>query len=235
MDDQVGIAADGRSEVGVGGGGEGEVSAIFFGVAGLLERAQHQETQDAFFWRAGNFFGEFLVHARGDVDFFWHFDFADALAGSTGVAAVGFQLDALNWKCADSQGVTESCGDDLEIVNALGVGLFVDTVERGDAFIFQVVGYAFVGREHEFFNQAVSDVAFGARDAFHHSEFIELDDGFGEIEVNRSPALAFAIEDHGQVAHAFKVVDLIFVFDAGRCLAQVSAQVRARTWGTVAF
>ena len=59
VDDEVGIAADGRGEVGVAGAGEGEVAFVLFAVAGLFERAQHEEAEDAFlgrcrrFWRSG--------------------------------------------------------------------------------------------------------------------------------------------------------------------------------------
>jgi hypothetical protein len=49
MHDEVGIAADGRGEVGVAGAGEGEVAFVLLAVAGLLERAQHQVGEDAFF------------------------------------------------------------------------------------------------------------------------------------------------------------------------------------------
>ena len=64
-----------------------------------------------------------------------------------------------------------------------------------------------VCREHEFFDQAVRDVAFGARDGPHQAEFVELDDWLGEIEVDGSAALALAVQDHGQVAHQFEVRD----------------------------
>ena len=37
VDDEIGIAADGRGEVRVAGRGEGEVSLVFLAVAGLLE------------------------------------------------------------------------------------------------------------------------------------------------------------------------------------------------------
>ncbi len=115
---------------------------------------------------------------------FGHFDFADALAGAASVAAVGFQLHALDGQGADSQRVSEGGGDDFEVVDALGVGLFVDAVERGDAFIFEIVRDALVRREHEFFDQAMGDVALRSGDALHHAEFVELDDRLGEIEID---------------------------------------------------
>ena len=111
------------------------------------------------------------------MDFFGDFNFAHALAGASGVAAVGFQLHPLDGKRPYSERVSEGGGDYLEVIDAFGVGLFVDAVERRDAFIFQIVGDAFVGGEHEFFDQAVGDVALGSGDAFHHAEFVKLDYG----------------------------------------------------------
>ena len=66
VDEQVGIAADGRGEVGVAGGGEGKVAVVDFGIARLLERAQHEVADDALLGLAGDFGGELLVHGRGD-------------------------------------------------------------------------------------------------------------------------------------------------------------------------
>ena len=74
--------------------------------------------------------------------------------------------------------------------------------------IFQVVGYALVRREHEFFDEAMGDVALRAGDALHHSEFVKLDHRFGKIEIDRSAAFALAVQDQGQIAHAFEVLDL---------------------------
>ncbi len=75
--------------------------------------------------------------------------------------------------------------------------------------------YGLVGREHEFFDKAVGDVALRSGDALHHSEFVKFDDRFGEIEIDRSAAFAFAVQDHGQIAHAFEVLDLSCVFAPG--------------------
>jgi len=38
--------------------------------------------------------------------------------------------------------VSKGGGDDFEVVDALGVGLFVDAVERGDALAFEIVRHA---------------------------------------------------------------------------------------------
>src|SRR5580658_1372465 len=60
----------------------------------------------------------------------------------------------------------------------------------------------------------MGDVALRSGNAFHHAEFVELDDRFGEIEIDRSAASALAIQDHRQIAHAFEVLGLVCVFAA---------------------
>src|SRR5260370_35784562 len=47
-DDEVRIAADGRSEMGVFAEAQGEVAEGFSGIAGLLERTKHEAGEDAF-------------------------------------------------------------------------------------------------------------------------------------------------------------------------------------------
>src|SRR5512133_728998 len=49
MDDQVRIAANSRREVGVSSSCKCEMSGILLGIPRLLQRAEHQETQDALF------------------------------------------------------------------------------------------------------------------------------------------------------------------------------------------
>ena len=191
--------------MGVAGRGQREVAQVFFRVAGLLQAAQHEEAEDSFFRLARNFFCELLIHARRDVDLFGDLDFADALAGAVGGAAVRLHLHAVNGERAHAEGVSEGGGDGLEIVDALGVGLLVDAVEAGDAVRLEMVRDGFVGREHELLDDAVGDVALGAGDGLHQSEVVEFDDGLGQIEVDRSAALALAIENLLQVAHEFEV------------------------------
>ena len=52
VNDEVGVAANGRGEGGIAGGSEGEMAFVLFAVAGLLERAEHEVGEDAFFGRA---------------------------------------------------------------------------------------------------------------------------------------------------------------------------------------
>ena len=61
--DEVGIAADGRGEVRVGGRGQREVAFVDLGVARLRERAQHQVAENALFRLAFDARGQLLIHA----------------------------------------------------------------------------------------------------------------------------------------------------------------------------
>ena len=136
VDDEVGVAADGRGEVGVAGRGEGEVAFVLLAVAGLLERAQHEVGEDALFGLAGDFGGEVLVHARGDGDGFGDFVLARIRAAASAFAAlifaaVAFGLEFADGEVAEAEGVAEGRGGVFEFDDASGVGRFVDAVERG--------------------------------------------------------------------------------------------------------
>ena len=91
VDEQIGIAADGRGEVGVAGGGEGEVAVVDFGVARLLEGAQHEIAENALLGFTGDFGGELLVHGWGDGDLLRDFDLLrlGAVGGGAGVGRRG--------------------------------------------------------------------------------------------------------------------------------------------------
>ena len=83
----------------------------------------------------------------------------------------------------------------------------MDAVKAGDAVRLQVMRHRLVGREHEFFYQAMRDVALGAGDGFHQAELVEFDDRLGEIEVDRSAALALAVEDVREITHQLEAGD----------------------------
>ena len=110
------------------GRGEGEVAFVDFRVASLLQRPQHQVRQDAFFRLAGNLFGQLLIHARRDLDFLRDLNGLGALAAAIALAPFGLELHAFYWQWTDSERVAELRRDVLEIVDSLGIGLFVDAV-----------------------------------------------------------------------------------------------------------
>jgi hypothetical protein len=145
MHDQVGIAADRRGEVRVTGSCQREVAHVLFRVAGLLERTQHQITEDAFFRLARDLGRQLLIHAGRYVDILGNFNRARLFAGAPRSTAIGLKLHAVNWQCADAERIPESGGDHFEVVDTLGVRLFMDSVQRRDAFRFQVLRDALVG------------------------------------------------------------------------------------------
>ena len=82
-----------------------------------------------------------------------------------------------------------------------------------------MVSDSFVCRQHELFNQAMGEIAFGARNGLHQAEFVELDHWLGKIEVDRSAALALAVQDLRQIAHQFECRDQRSVTLAQRLVA----------------
>src|SRR6185437_6408341 len=205
VNDEVRITANGRSEMGIGGGSQREVAFVFLRVARLLQRTQHQVGKDAFLRLAGNLLGQFLVHARRDVHFFGQFEFPRTLAGAVTGAAVGLELETLHRQSAYSQGVAKSGGNGFKLVNPLGIGLLMDAVEGRNALVLEVMGHALVGREHELLDEAVSDITLGAGDAAHEAEFVKFNYRFRKVKINGAAALALAVEDHSQIAHQLKI------------------------------
>lgn len=112
------------------------------------------------------------------------------LAGTAGGAAISLQLNALNRQRTNAERIAECRRDDFEIVDALGIRLLVNAVERCDTFSFQMGGYGLIGRQHEFLDQTMGDIALGPRDALHQSVLIEFNDGFGQIKIDGAAALA---------------------------------------------
>src|SRR5216684_3592257 len=202
--DEVRIASDRRCKVRVTGRRQREMPQIFFRIPCLLERPKHQVTENAFLRLPRDLLRQFLIHARRDVNFLGHFDLSDALAGTIRRSPVGFQVHPLDGQRTYAQRIPKSGGDDFEVVNPFGVRLFVNPVERSGALRLDILGDALVGREHEFLNQPVCHIAFRARDALHQSELVEFDHRLRQVEVDRSPSMAFAVQDQSQVTHEFE-------------------------------
>src|SRR2546428_587988 len=118
------------------------------------------------------------------MHFLRNFKFARSFSGAVAGAPITLELHPLYRQSTDSERVSEGRRDNLEVVNALGVWLLMNAIERRNPFSFQISGHAFIGREHEFLDDAVRDVAFGAADALHQSDFVKLDDRLLQIEIN---------------------------------------------------
>lgn len=94
----------------------------------------------------------------------------------------------------DAEGVAESAGEFLEFEDFADVGLFVDTMKTLDAPADEVMSDGTIGSEHEFFNDAVSDVALAAADIGHALLFVEFDDGLGKIEIDGAVLFPASVE-----------------------------------------
>src|SRR5579863_124374 len=79
-------------------------------------------------------------------------------------------------------------------------------MERLDAATDQVMRDGTIGGEHEFFNEAVRDVAFAAGDGGDLLVLVELDDGGGKIEVDGAIFAAASVEEQSEFAHIAKIV-----------------------------
>ncbi len=126
--------------------------------------------------------------------------FLRAVAALVGVA------EFLHRDGADAEGEAEVRGDFFELQDAARVGLLVDAVDGGDAGVLQVRCHGLVGGEHELLDQAVGDVARGAGDAGHFAELVELDQRFGQVEIDRAAAHALAVQDQRQFLHQLEAL-----------------------------
>ena len=96
------------------------------------------------------------------------------------------------------------CRDFFELRTRLPSGLFVDAIQRRNAGSFQMSGDGFIRRQHELFDNAMRDVAFGARDPDHLARKSNSMLRFGHIEIDGAALGAFAIENQREFAHQFE-------------------------------
>src|ERR1039457_3458088 len=179
MHNQVGIAPYRRSEMRVNRCGQREVPLVDLGVARLLEGTQHQVGQDALFRLARNLLGQLLVHARRDVDLFGDLDDVRIASAAVMIAPVSTDLHTLHRQRAYPERVTEGGGDGLEIEDTLGIGLFVNAIERAHPLVLEIAGHALIRRQHELLDDAVGNIALGARDSLHQSVLVKFNDRLG--------------------------------------------------------
>src|ERR1700722_10122137 len=83
-----------------------------------------------------------------------------------------------------AEGVTEGAGQFFELENFASVGFFVDPVGGVDAALQKITIDRAIGGEHEFFDEAVGNVANAAADTDHALLIVEFDYLFGEVEVD---------------------------------------------------
>ena len=197
--------------------GQREMAEQIGGIARLLERTQHQVGKDALFGFAGNFFRQPLIMLRANVHFVRggqrdaHGPHAAPGRCSSRARACGrhhvpcFTANAALGEIVHAQRIAESLREFLEFQHVLRIGLFVHAMQRGDAALFEISRDGFIRREHEFFDQAVRDIALAADDAQHAPGFVEFDDAFGQIEIDRAALAAPAIQQQREILHAREI------------------------------
>src|SRR6266851_5573466 len=212
MNDEVGISPYGRSEMGVFVEAEGEMAERLGGVAGLLQRTQHEVGDDAFFRFADDLANQPLIMLRSDAQLAArerHLH-ATLAAVAVGIGASRFRGrgnaamangDFALVQVRNTEGVTESASQLFELQNFARVGLFMNAMERLDAAVKKIRGDSAIGCQHELLNQTVSDVALAARDVGHALLFVEFDDGFGKIEIDRAMLVAAGVEQQRKFFH----------------------------------
>ena len=77
----------------------------------------------------------------------------------------------------------------------------------GDFRLFEVRSDGFIRREHELLNQPVCDITRTAGYADHLAVRVELDDGFGQVEVDGAALHTFAIELQCELFHQLESLD----------------------------
>ena len=114
-------------------------------------------------------------------------------------------FDAPLRKIFDAQRISERLRQRLEFQNFLGVGFFVDAMQRSDAARFEIARDGLIRGQHEFLDQAVRDVALAADDADHLPVGIEFNHRLGQIEIDGAEPRAPRVQNHGEVAHGAEI------------------------------
>src|SRR5260370_19378390 len=89
----------------------------------------------------------------------------------------------------------------MELEKLARVGHLVNAMERLNAAAKKIRVNGAVGCEHEFFDEAVSDVALAARDVGHALLFVEFNDRLREIEVDGAVLVAAGGGEPGGIPH----------------------------------
>src|ERR1019366_750133 len=191
--------------------GQREVALVDLGVARLLEGTQHQVGQNALFRFARNLLRELLVHARRDVDLFGDLDDVRIASAAMAIAPVGLHCHALHRQRAYPERVAEGGGDSLKIEDTLGIRLFVNAIERANPLVLEIAGHALICRQHKLLDDAVGNIALGARDPLHQSVLVKFNHRLRQIEINGAATHPLAIEHHRQLAHQLKDIDQLVI------------------------
>src|ERR1700683_448098 len=87
-------------------------------------------------------------------------------------------------------------------------------MKAANAAALEIPRDSFIGDEHEFFNDAVGDVALAAQDSNHFPLIVKLNQRLGQIEINRAACVPAFTEDEREIAHEAKIAGDILVAQA---------------------
>ena len=135
----------------------------------------------------------------------------EALRAGTSV----LHFDAPLRKIFHAQRISERLRQRLEFQNFLGVGFFVDAMQRSDAARFEIARHGLIRGQHEFLDQAVRDVALAADDAGHLPGIVKFKHLLGQIEIDGAEPRAPRVENQGQVAHGAEIFGEVRVLGGG--------------------
>ena len=116
-----------------------------------------------------------------------------ARAGAADAAVA--HRDAPLGNSGNAERIAECLRHLFEFEHLLGIGLFVNAMQRTQTALLQVSRDGLVGGEHELLDQAVRDVAFAAHDAGHAALGVEGEHALGQIEIHGAAARAARIEN----------------------------------------
>src|SRR5690348_9801370 len=168
VNNQIWVTANGRSKVRVRGRCQRKVAFVFFRVARLFQRAQHQVGKNALLRLTRDLLRKLLVHARRDVYLFGNLVLPRIPSAPVAFATLAARLKSPH-RQRHTERISESGGQQLEVVDLLRVGLLVNAVQRSDIMTLEISGDAFICGEHELFDNAVRELPLRARDSAHQS------------------------------------------------------------------
>ncbi len=174
--DDVGVAADGRGEVAVGGRVQAGVAEVLGRVVGLLERAQHERAE-----RLAPVAG--AAHVLLDAPR----DLPEQLGCLRGGHVLGQRR----------RGHLERGELVGEALDALGLGALVDAVEARHAALLEQRRDGLVGGDHQVLDQAVGLGLRAREDRDDVAVLVERELGLLGVDDERAAALALALERGG--------------------------------------
>ena len=110
--------------------------------------------------------------------------------------------DAALRKILHAQRIAERVRQFFELEHFFRIRFFVHAMQRSDAALLEILRHGFVRRQHEFLDDPVRDIPLAAHDAEHAPLVVELDDRFGQIEINRAARDAPLVQQQRQLLHA---------------------------------